>query len=233
MKKIIFLLIVISSTTLKAQETFEWYEGTCYMKAQIDTSKATYNQIQNAHYTLIQASDLSQPFLAYQVKDTTYMNVKGIQFECGNFLNELDKMDYPKGEYWTKIKKEKANNLREQCLLHEKAVIALTNPKALKGTPYCKECSEYISALEKGGEILLKLWKKMTEEEIATANNPELLSKTFEQSWNSPNNEFIARLEVLRYGWWNCVLQNQKEWFSENLYKAEFQKLMISITPCN
>lgn len=225
------LLLLVLAPAINAQEAeiFEWYEGSCLNTATIDSSKANYQQVQNVHYTLIQASDLSQPFLAYQPKDTAYLKVKNIRFECDNFQKELEQMEYPKGEYWEKIKKAKAADLREQCLLREKAVIALTNPKALKGTPYSKECSRYISALEKGGKPLLELWKEIHEKEVAEALDPDPINKAFEQSWNSPNREFLARIEVLRYGWWNCVLQNQKPWFNESLYRAEFKKLMTSI----
>lgn len=224
-------LLFTAALTTKAQEVeiFEWYEGSCLFTATIDSSKANYQQVQNAHYTLVQASELSQPFLAYQPKDTAYLSVKNIRFECGNFLKELDQMEYPKGEYWSKIKKARDENLKEQCLLREKAVIALTNPKALKGTPYSKDCSRYITALEKGGKTLLELWKEIHEKEVADALDPNPIIQSFEKNWNSPDKELWARIEVLRYGWWNCIVQNQKQWFNESLYRTEFRKLMTTI----
>lgn len=223
----LLLLSLISS--IHAQEVFEWYEGYCLSRAQIDPEKATYMQVQNVHYTLTQASELSQPFLAYQPKDTTFLNAKNIRYECSNFLSELEEMEYPKGEYWTSIKKLRLENLREQCLLREKAVIALNDPKALKGTPYCKECSRYVTALEKGGKTLLSMWKEIHEKEVAGALDPDPINKAFEQHWNAPNQELWARIEVLRYGWWNCILENQKVWFDEDQYRVEFKKLMTSV----
>lgn len=231
--KNLFLAIAffsMSSSTLKAQElTFEWYEGSCLFNAVIDSSKTNYQQVQNVHYTLIQASDMSQPYLAYQPKDTAYLKVKNIQFECNNFLKELNQMEYPKGDYWTNIKKMRLANLKEQCLLREKAVIALNQPNALKGTPYCKECSTYVTALDKGGKTLLNLWKEIHDKEVADALDPNPINKSFEQHWNSPDQELWARIEVLRYGWWNCILENQKMWFNESRYNLEFKKLMTSI----
>jgi hypothetical protein len=232
--KHLFLAITFFSislnTYLTAQElTFEWYEGSCLFNAVIDSSKANYQQVQNVHYTLIQASDMSQPYLAYQPKDTAYLKVKNIQFECDNFLKELNQMEYPKGDYWTTIKKMRLANLKEQCLLREKAVIALNKPNALKGTPYCKECSTYISALDKGGKTLLNLWKEIHDKEVAEALDPNPINQAFEQHWNSSEQELWARIEVLRYGWWNCILENQKVWFNESQYKSEFKKLMTSI----
>ncbi|MDR0802518.1 hypothetical protein [Fluviicola sp.] len=233
MKKLLLslALLFLLAPAIKAQEAevFEWYEGSCLFTAAIDSSKASYQQVQNVHYTLIQASDLSQPFLAYQPKDTAYLKVKNIRFECDNFQKELERMEYPKGEYWVKIKKAKAADLKEQCLLREKAVIALTNPKVLKDTPYSKECSRYISALEKGGKTLLDLWKEIHEKEIAEALDPNPIIQAFEKSWNSPNREFLAKIEILRYGWWNCVIQNQKSWFDETIYRTEFRKLMSTV----
>lgn len=231
MKNLVLIIgFLISSVSFThAQEVFEWYEGYCLSRAQIDPGKATYEQVQNAHYTLVQASELSQPFLAYQPKDTAYLKVKSIRFECSSFLSELEEMEYPKGEYWASIKKSRLENLREQCLLREKAVIALNEPKALKGTPYCKECSEYVTALEKGGKTLLNAWKEIHEKEVGGALDPAPITKAFEQHWNAPNQELWARIEVLRYGWWNCVLENQKTWFDEDQYNREFKKLMTSI----
>lgn len=231
MKKLLLLLLIPFCASVHAQDEllFDWYEGSCLMNGVIDGTKANYQQVQNAHYTLIQSSELSQPYLAYQPKDTAYLKVKNIQFECDNFLKELDQMEYPKGEYWTNIKKARMENLREQCLLREKAVVALTKPKALKGTPYCKECSRYVSALEKGGKALTDLWKEMHEQEVAEATDAASIKQAFETSWNSPDRELIARIEVLRYGWWNCVVQNQKSWLNESQYHTEFRKLMKSV----
>lgn len=232
MKKIVLSLSLLFTlvSTAKAQEVFEWFEGTCLFNATIDSTKANYLQVQNAHYTLIQASELSQPFLAYQPKDTAFLKVKNIRFECENFQKELEQMEYPKGAYWASIKKAKAADLKEQCLLREKAVIALTDPKALKGTPYSKECSRYITALEKGGKTLLALWKELHDKEVAEALDPASIIQSFEKNWNSPDQELWAKIEILRYGWWNCVLQNQKTWFNETLYHTEFGKLMTRIT---
>lgn len=231
MKNLLLIIgfLILSTSLTHAQEVFEWYEGYCLSRAQIDPEKATYLQVQNAHYTLVQASDLSQPFLAYQPKDTAYLKVKSIRFECSSFISELEEMEYPKGEYWASIKKLRLENLREQCLLREKAVVALNVPKALKGTPYCKECSEYVTALEKGGKTLLNAWKEIHEKEVAGALDPTPINNAFEQHWNAPNQELWARIEVLRYGWWNCVLENQKTWFDEDQYNREFKKLMTSI----
>jgi hypothetical protein len=231
MKNLLLIIgfLILSTSLTHAQEVFEWYEGYCLSRAQIDPEKATYLQVQNAHYTLVQASDLSQPFLAYQPKDTAYLKVKSIRFECSSFISELEEMEYPKGEYWASIKKLRLENLREQCLLREKAVVALNEPKALKGTPYCKECSEYVTALEKGGKTLLNAWKEIHEKEVAGALDPTPINNAFEQHWNAPNQELWARIEVLRYGWWNCVLENQKTWFDEDQYNREFKKLMTSI----
>lgn len=226
---ILTLSILSFSSLSRGQEVFEWYEGYCLSRAQIDTSKANYEQVQNVHYTIIQASELSQPFLAHQPKDTAYMKVKSIQFECHNFIEELEKMEYPKGAYWTNLKKMRLDNLREQCLLREKAVIALNQPKALKGTPYCKECSQYTDALEKGGKTLLNTWRTIHDREIEGALDPNPINAAFEQRWNSPDRELWARIEVLRYGWWNCVLQNQKVWLNESQYNLEFKKLMSSV----
>lgn len=231
MKTLFLILALFSySSLLYGQEyTFEWYEGSCLFNAQIDSTKANYQEVQNAHYTLIQASDLSQPFLAYSPKDTAYLKVKNIQFECDNFLKELNQMEYPKGDYWTNIKKIRLANLKEQCLLREKAVIALNQPKVLKGTPYSKECAHYITALDKGGKTLLSVWKEIHDKEVAEALDPAPIIRSFEQHWNSPDQELWARIEVLRYGWWNCILENQKVWFNEKQYHMEFKKLMTSI----
>lgn len=231
MKKLLCLLLIPVGLSAYAQDEllFDWYEGSCLMNGVIDGTKANYQQVQNVHYTLIQASELSQPYLAYQLKDTAYLKVKNIQFECANFQKELEQMEYPEGEYWIKIKKARMANIQEQCLLREKAILALTQPKALKGTPYCKECSRYVSALDKGGKTLTDLWKEMHEKEVAEASDAAPIKQAFEKSWNSPDRELIARIEVLRYGWWNCVVQNQKSWLNENQYHVEFKKLMSSV----
>jgi hypothetical protein len=69
----------------------------------------------------------------------------------------------------------------------------------------------------------------MHDKEMAEALDPASIIQAFEQHWNSPEKDLWARIEVLRYGWWNCILENQKPWFDESQYNLEFKKLMTSI----
>lgn len=201
---LLFPACFVSQISL-AQDTFEWYEGTCLYSGKIDTTKASYEQVMNVYYTILNPNDLSKPFLAYKPADTVYLKVENIEKEQNSYTKEYAALSYPDDPFWKKIKEQKIKEINALCELRKTTILALKEPKVLKKSPYYKTCREVCNALIKGGDELLEQWKALQAAQYADAYDPEIVKAAFQYMWDSPDRELYARMELLRYVWYKCA----------------------------
>jgi hypothetical protein len=112
-------------------------------------------------------------------------------------------------------------------------MLAYTEPKNLanyKGAEACKV--KFAEPIMAGGDTLLTAWRKQNE--IARANNgdPERVRKEFEAELASPQKFEYARLEMLTFGWWNCVNATivQETGSQDGTNQKQFEKLFKKLT---
>ena len=61
------------------------------------------------------------------------------------------------------------------------------------------------------------------------AVDPVAIQKDFDQKWESKDKLLWARIEVMRYGWWNCVSEKQQGNISESEIEITFKRLFLEV----
>jgi hypothetical protein len=215
---ILFSLIAGKITGVQAQETFDWIDGTCLYSGKIDSTKTTNEEISNAYYSVKAPTELSQPFLPYKPADTSFISITALTKERDAFLSDYTKMNFPDSPFWQELKQAKINEILELANLRILCAKALNNPKTLKKSHFYKSQKKLCNVLIKGGDELLNAWKELQAEEFAEAKNPEIVQASFQAMWDSPLREWYARLELLRYVFYN----NAKSEISFVIYNPDF-----------
>lgn len=213
-----------------AQETFDWYEGKCLFTGKIDTTKATYGEVTNAYYVLINPNEMNAPFLGYNPKDTIYLKVEAIAKESKSYIDEIQAMVFPKSNYWQDLRTRKLNEIKALAELRKTTIIALKNPKTLKKSPYYKSCKDVCNALINGGDELLVAWKMLQNQQLADAYDQAAVKDAFQVMWDSPNRELYARMELLRYVFYNQALKQIEFVEINTAVMTNFRDLMVKIT---
>jgi hypothetical protein len=228
MKRIFFILLFFVINTVSAQETFEWKAGICQMTGVIDTSKANEIELNNALYIICQPSGLTRPFLWNKPTDSSFVNLETVKREYLLKKAELTSCALPRGIYWEQMRQARLKELKDSYELRSLAIRAYTNPKVLKQqkTPGCSNTEK---ALILGGDALLAYWKKQHEQELVGALDPASIQQDFNQKWESKDKLLWARIEVTRYGWWNCISEKQLEEISESEIENAFNRLFLEV----
>lgn len=231
MKFALYLLVFnlfIGSVTY-SQETFDWFEGKCLFTGKIDTTKATYGEVTNAYYVLINPNEMNSPYLAYNPKDTVFLKIDLIEKESKSYLEEINNMVFPKSDYWQNLRKQKLNEIKSLAELRKTTILALRNPKTLKKSAYYKSCKAVCNALIAGGEELYSAWKELQAQQYADAYDPEIVKESFQIMWDSPNRELYARMELLRYVFYNQAIQQIQFVTIDTAVMLKFRELMAEI----
>jgi hypothetical protein len=228
MKAFIYLLFILSSGFTFSQETFEWKSGICQMTGIIDTSKANETQLTNALYLIWQPSGLSRPFLWNKPSDSTLVKLETVKREYLEKKAELTSCALPKGIYWEQLRQARLKALKEDFELRSLAIKAYSNPKVLKQAKDAK-CPDAEKALMIGGDALLNYWKKQHEKELIGAVDPEAIKKDFNVKWDSKEKMLWARIEVMRYGWWNCVSEQKAQTINDSEIEIAFKRLFLEV----
>lgn len=234
MKHLIFVVSCMIYFSCFSQVQLNWYEGSCLKTGQIDTTKYTYTEAQNIYYFFVDAAEMQQPFLMDELKDTSKINLKNIQEECKQYLQSYHALQLPASSIWEKYRKEKIESIKRGCYLKEIAVISIETPKKFKPKGTSKVCLKYSNTIRKGGKKLLESWKEIHRSELINALDSVAIEKDFQRKWQHVDKLKFARLEVLKYGWWNCIRNEDQSTLNQIEIKKEFEKLFTSIsTSCN
>ncbi len=224
-----FFFFLLVSYNVAGQEIYEWRSGVCDFMGEIDTNKATVSQLDNAFSLLWNTSELSAPFLCTKPSDSIYLKRSAIEKECKTLKLELETSDFPKGNFWNTLKINRIRELDENCKLRIATCDAFFNPKSLSNYQN-SNCKNYSRGIIKGGKQMCEIWEELHKKELSENSDPENIEQIYRKRKASPESEIWAKIEVLRYGWWNCA---SEQLFSVQNYQeieTEFKSLLNHIS---
>lgn len=212
-------------------KVFTWYEELCEYTGKYDPAIVTENQLKNSYELGFFSSRFSiqTKTTAYtQIKEIDELNVDSLISECTRKLSDLKNLEVLPSKYWQDLKEQKILELTKEFELHKLSMLSYKYPDTLRSTENPSECEKYIDALVQGGDTLLKVWSELQIELSEKYGNNESANKRFKENYDSPDRLIYARMDVLNYGWWNCVIQTIPRTKNENFHN-EFIKYFIDI----
>lgn len=144
-----------------------------------------------------------------------------------NAVNALQLVNVP---YFEKLRQDMLEELRQVYELSKVTIEAHSNPKVLRtynGAEACK--TKFAEPLIAGGDSLLRTWRLVNEDSRSKNSDPERLRREFEQQMASPDRMKFALVEVMGFGWWNCVNETIFRVPTEGQQEREFKKLFTRV----
>ncbi|MGA3012445.1 MAG: hypothetical protein ABSD71_00275 [Bacteroidales bacterium] len=209
------------------------YAGMNSFEGIYDKSKVTELQLKNTWdliNNLSNYTDLeSQLRLMYlKPENLKNINTESLKKEYSEKINQLKKLDIIKSIFWEDLREDVLKEIEQEFTYTETIIQSFKNPEKLKQYDSLNVCAKFTDALLKGGEQLLITWKELNQEQQKNNACPECVIKEFNQKYNSPNKLDYARIEVVTFGWGNCITLKSyvPDW---KLLDAEFRKIFIKI----
>jgi hypothetical protein len=158
--------------------------------------------------------------------------IKQLDQEYAGLKKKFESAEIVAVPFWENIKKLRLLELQELYELKKLTLQAHTNPQILANSPFAKACPEYVNALAATDTAgLFRGRRKLLKETQKQNGAPNNLAKRYKEAYHSPDRIFLARKELLEYGWWNCANDQRKYGETENQYPLakEFEKLFVKI----
>lgn len=211
------------------QAYFEWDDGACLCNGLFDSTQYSRNQIQNTYFHLLMAPTIQTKATARGIKDIGKQSIQDLDLECSARLSQLDTAQFIETPYWERVREGRTHEIRAICELKRLTILGYANPDTLRSfLPAADTCRFYIDALTAGGEKMLTAWIKLKEQQKLRNANPERLAGEFERRYRSPEKLDYARLELMRFGWWNCGNHTVPRLNLNSESLGEFRKVFLS-----
>jgi hypothetical protein len=212
MKRIALLLVVLFLVSAEASaqmSKFTWEDEVCVFEGTYNARLYTKKQIENT-YQLWYSQDFDmQTYDAaiYEIEDIGKLRTAdSLDAEYARKSAALQKLEIVKVPFWTAFKQKKLKALEQDYKLARASVQAYQNPKALREVTFADACVQrFANPLIAGGDDLLRIWREVNIESRKNNASPEAVRKEYEAQMASADKFKYAQVEVITFGWWNCV----------------------------
>ncbi len=212
--------------------TFSWLDETCNNTGNYNPKDYTAAQLKNTFdlwYTF-SGIPLHASGVAFELGEISRLNIDKLTKEYLERKALYSGMVIISTPFWNRLKEKRIQELETDYEFKKITITAYSEPSALLNNRFTKYCPDYANVLASGdSSALLAAWKQMAEHDKQKSGNPDFYMSRFYEKFNSGNRLQYAKLQLLTFGWWNCVNSNLPHTGSDTVYRKEFGKLFKTI----
>ena len=208
MRILLTIVLILSSSAAFAQaKKFRWGNETCLFESVYDAKKYTAAQLNDTKKLII------FEFFPNTIDPTPgdfgrigALRVETLDAEYKMRTNALKRLNIVKTAYWEALRQKYLTELERVYQLSRASILGYKNPTRLKDVKFAGACvAKYAEPLENGGDELLAAWRSVNEETRKNNGDPNRIKRLFDEQSASPEKFRYAQMEVMSFGWWNCV----------------------------
>lgn len=240
MKKIVLTLIVLflTNAAVSAQlKKFKWETELCTFEGTYDARQHTAVELYNTYRMWLSPDFDLDTFdaTAFKIEDIAKLkSVASLEDDYKRKSDVLSSLEIVKTPFWTRIKQSKLKALARELELARASVMAYQNPEALKSVTYADACVQrFAPPLIAGGDQFLNLWREINLESRRKNSDPERVRRDFEAQLASADRFKYAQVEVLTFGWWNCVNEFLDRGDDYEVMAKNYRKLFTKVREIN
>lgn len=226
-------LLLLASSPLSAQQAaFEWDDMFCRFKGTYDPAKVTLRQLEDARKLIDLGTGLplETEHSAWDPQNIERLDLEALDNEYTERKKRFESLELPAGNYFQELRNRQIAVLDRYYYLARMELRAHLQPGAIEkeSEPECFE--EWGMPLNRGGEVLLTAWKELLQRQMKNNAAPARLEQQFNQRYYSAARDKWAFIEVIKFGWWNCVNDTIPYVDNDGTQEEEFRKLFESVT---
>lgn len=229
----LFLFVVAAASAVFAQSaTFEWQDDFCTFRGTYDPSKISEARIRETR-ELIDFGvglPLQTDQTVFDIKDLGTLDVEALDAEYNTVRQKLESLRPFDNAYFRDLKQRHLKTLDASYRLKRITLLAHTKPITLVFGNNHEECfSKWGRPVIEGGQSLLDAWRRLTDEQKKKNASPEGVEARYLSRFNSPQRDKWALVNVLGFGWWNCVNDSIPYVENDGAADEEFKKLFTKV----
>ncbi len=225
-----------NTTDTASLATFPFETELCANKGYYDSSKYTKEQLEGTFevYYKLSGITINSPgvFDVAALEDVRKNKEKILQKLDQDYeitrqkLNNLQVVD---SKYWNDAKKTLLKEHDARFEFEKTKIEAFSDPSVLVNSRFSKDCNHYALALNTDETTMIAEWKKLRETMSKVNADPENIMREFSERLNSKDKRNYAMVDLITFGWGNCVNQNIPHLEHDENMTQEFNSLFVKI----
>jgi len=232
-------LVLQPSATGNVSDTliYIWQSDMCEYKGYYVRGKYSENELKATFDLWIRlSSGLNAGVSVFSPADIDEIDLSELTDEYNKLISFIDSSRIVDVPFWREFIDEQKKSLKMQYDLKIMRYKAYSDPSVLLDNPYLdkdSECNNYAKALNSGDAELYAAWEKWAENQKTKNASPERFMQQFYEKYNSPDKKRYAFIDMIGFGWWNCVNHAIIEYPDYSLLADNFQKLFVKVEEFN
>ncbi|TYZ06637.1 hypothetical protein FY528_17360 [Hymenobacter lutimineralis] len=209
--------------------TFHWDTEMCTFTGRYDSRQYTAQQLTDT-YDLLRGGQLTTSASVFKPADIAKLSVDTLEAEYTNVLAHIRKLQPVPGATWRELKRLKLQELNDEYRAIKLTILGYSNPSLLANSPYPAACKTYIRGLAAGNDSsIMASWQQLVREQQKNNSVPESLQARFEQESAAPNWHEYAQVELINFGWWNCINETIRRVEPTEKWQQQYEKLFSNV----
>ncbi|QQS42823.1 MAG: hypothetical protein IPM63_07785 [Acidobacteriota bacterium] len=231
----LFLFLAVAATVpavFAQSATFEWQDEFCTFRGTYDPSKISEARIRDTRELIDFGTGLplQTDQAVFDVKDLGSLDVNKLDAEYRTVRTKLESLQPVDNPYFRDLRQRHLRTLDASYRLKRITLLAHTKPITLVFGNNHEECfSQWGRPVIEGGQSLLDAWRTLVDEQKLNNASPEGVEARYQSRYNSPERDKWALVEVLGFGWWNCVNDSIPYVEDDGTADEEFKKLFAKV----
>lgn len=226
-------LVLSLAVSVSAQNReFSWSDMFCDFTGTYDPNRVTEQQL-NDTWMLIEFGmglPLQTDQTVWDPSEIGDLDVAALDAEYAEAKKRLESLKPADSDYFRSLKQRHLKTLETSYRLKRVTLLAHTNASVLKNVEGQEACfTKWGAPVVAGGDTLLSAWKTLLVEQKERNSRPEMLQQRFDERYASADRDKWALIEVLSFGWWNCVNSSIPYVDSDGTPEQEFKKLFVKV----
>ncbi len=209
---------------------YSWETELCHHSGRYNPRKYSKEELDNVQKLLFGNAMLNTNTTVYRPDDLGKANTDTLTAEYTRQIRLYRTMRVVPQPMWLMLKRQAIQEVEDDYKVHKLYVAAVANPAILlNASP--SSCKKYIEGLATSNDSLtLRNWRGFVEEQKLRSGSSSPYTERYNRESNSPDHLRYAKVELLTFGWFNCMnTSTQRVKPTEEMYR-QFSQLFSDVT---
>ena len=220
----------ITSAPADTLSAYEWDTEACHYTGYYNPRRYSKQELDNTSQLLYSSVMLSTDATANNPADIDKLSVDSLTAEYNRQIRHYRQLRVVSQPVWLALKQQAIQEIEDEYRAKKLTLEAFHEPAVLLTATHRGNCSRYVLGLAAHDDSLtLRDWRQLIEERKVLNGAPESYMRRFQEEYNSADRLLYAKIELLTYGWWNCLNDAiRRTERTEKMYR-QFPQLFVRV----
>jgi hypothetical protein len=194
-----------ASAPVDTLATYSWDSEMCHYTGRYNPRRYSKEALDNAYQLLYGSAMLTTNTSVFRPEDVNKLHLDSLTAEYTRNLRQYRTMRLLPQPLWQKLRQQSLQELEDDYRAKKLYIEAFADPAVLLADPMSANCQRYIQGLAAHRDsLVLRDWQRFVEEQ-KQRNGYDTYSERYNREFNSPDRLLYAKIDLLTFGWWNCM----------------------------